>query len=352
MARKKYYQRPDGLYEAIRRIDGKRVYFHGRTQAELERKMREYRGKKEEGRTWEEVIDAWQKEHFPKLAPNTLRGYNPAYERAREAFKGKSIKSIKPAEVQKYINAFAAEGHAKKTVTTQLQIFQMTCAYAVVHDDIEVSPCSAVSVPSGLAKKPREAASAADEAAVKAHAKDWLLPYLILYTGLRKGEALALTYNDIDFGNNCIHVTKSVYHAANKPEIKKPKTEKGLRDVPMLYPLKPYLPNKKSDKYIFSLDGGKTPLSEMQYQKLWKKYAEVSGISCTAHQLRHSFATMLFECDVDAKDAQDILGHAQLSTTMDIYTHIRDARRKQVAAGIDEKLKAFENKYAKSTQDT
>ena len=149
-------------------------------------------------------------------------------------------------------------------------------------------------------------------------------------------------YNDIDLDNDIISVTKSVYHVNNRPFIKEPKTQKGIRNVPILYPLKPYLPNKKSQQYIFSLDGGKTPLTEMQYQKLWKEYAKSIGINCSAHQLRHSFATMLFECGVDAKDAQDILGHAQLSTTMDIYTHIRDSRRKDVASKINEKLKALE----------
>ena len=342
MARKKFYQRPDGLYEAIRIIDGKRKAFRGHTQAEVERKMREYKQAVEDGRMWEVVIDEWQEKHFPTLAPNTLRGYNAAYERAREAFKGVLIRTIKPSEIQKFINRFSAQGYAKKTVTTQLQIFQMAFAYAVINGDIDTSPCSEVSVPSGLSKKRREAATADDEAKVKAHVDDWLLPYLILYTDLRKGEALALTYNDIDHENEIIHVTKSVYHESTKPKIKKPKTEKGFREVPILYPLKPYLPNKKSNLYIFSGDGGKSPLWSGEYNTLWKHFRMSSGIKCSAHQLRHSFATMLFECDVDPKDAQDILGHAQLSTTMDIYTHIRESRRKSVAKNINEKLKSLE----------
>lgn len=338
----KYYKRPDGLYETIRRINGKRVAFRGHTCAEVDRKMIEYTGRVESGIPWEEVIDEWHDKHFPTLAPNTLRGYEPAYKRAREAFKGIAIKQIKPRQIQQYIDAFSAQGYARKTVTTQLQIFQMCCTYAVVNGYVDVSPCSAVSIPSGLSKMQREAASASDEQKVKANPTKWLLPYLILYAGLRKGEALALTYNDIDLDNDIISVTKSVYHVNNRPFIKEPKTQKGIRNVPILYPLKPYLPNKKSQQYIFSLDGGKTPLTEMQYQKLWKEYAKSIGINCSAHQLRHSFATMLFECGVDAKDAQDILGHAQLSTTMDIYTHIRDSRRKDVASKINEKLKALE----------
>lgn len=338
----KYYKRPDGLYETIRKIDGKRVAFRGRTVAEVDRKLIEFQGIQKNGLPWETVIEEWHDKHFPTLAPTTLRGYNAAYRRAYDEFKGMPIRSITPKMIQKAISDFAKLGYAQKTVTTQLQMYQMTFDYAVICGYIESSPCTSVRMPSNLPKTPREAASAEDEAAVKTNPTEWLLPYLILYTGLRKGEALALTYNDIDLGDDVIHVTKSVYHENNHPKIKLPKTKKGYRDVPILYPLKPYLPNKKSDKYLFSMDGGKTPLSEMQYQRLWKAYVEKTGISCTAHQLRHSFATMLFECDVEAKDAQDILGHAFLQTTMDTYTHIRDSRRKEVASKINEKLKGME----------
>lgn len=47
-----------------------------------------------------------------------------------------------------------------------------------------------------------------------------------------------------------------------------------------------------------------------------------SGVTVTPHQIRHGYATALFECGVDAKTAQALLGHAQISTTMDIYTHV------------------------------
>ncbi|MDY4190917.1 MAG: tyrosine-type recombinase/integrase [Oscillospiraceae bacterium] len=48
------------------------------------------------------------------------------------------------------------------------------------------------------------------------------------------------------------------------------------------------------------------------------------------HQLRHAYATMLFENGIAEADAQELLGHAQISTTMDIYTHIREGRKKQI----------------------
>jgi integrase len=277
-----------------------------------------------------------------------LRGYQPAFKRARDHFKDKYIREIVPKEVQSYINGLP-KTWALKTATTQLQIFNMIFNHAVMEGDIEVNPCSSVAVPPGLRKTRRDAATPEIEAKVKASYKTWLLPYLILYTGLRKGEALALQYGDIIRDAKEIIVNKSVCYIKNRPTIKAPKTEKGNRTVPILYPLEGKIPKGKADHYIFSLDGGKTPLTEMQYQKLWKQYEESVKIKVSAHQLRHSFATMLFESDIDPQDAMDILGHAQLSTTREIYTHIRESRRKVIADRLNEKLKGTQDN-TESTQ--
>jgi integrase len=58
----------------------------------------------------------------------------------------------------------------------------------------------------------------------------------------------------------------------------------------------------------------------------------------TAHQLRHGYATLLHEADIDVKDAQDLLGHADASTTQNIYTEVSDRRRKAVAEKINSYL--------------
>ena len=347
MAKKsRYHRRPDGLLETTRtdKRTGKRVHFYGHTDREIEEQIMAFVSVQERGRLFREVAKEWKDQHWPTLAPNTLRGYNPAYVRAVDEFGDLAIQRIKPPDIKRYINEFARGGRAKKTVTTQLLILNMIFSFAVESGDIDFSPCTHVSVPKNLPKSRREAATPEEEKAVKASADIWLLPFFVLYSGLRKGEALALTWGDIDMKADEISVSKSVYHEGDRPYLKRPKTSAGVRTVPLLSPLKAKLKKIKprpDDAYIFSDDGNK-PLTNRRYITLWTDWAKQTGLNITAHQLRHSYATMLFECGIDVKDAQDILGHSTAAVTQDIYTHIRDSRRKVTAKTLNERIQAAE----------
>lgn len=353
MAKKsRYTKRADGLLETTRtdKRTGKRIHFYGHTDREIEEQIMAFTSDQNRGRLFKEVAKEWHDQHWPTLASNTLRSYRPAYARAVEEFGNQPISKITPPNVKKYINEFARGGMAKKTVTTQFQILNMIFSYAVENGDLTYSPCDHISIPKNLPKARREAATPEEEAKVKASTDVWLFPFFVLYSGLRKGEALAITWEDIDFDANEIHVTKSVYHEGDRPYIKRPKTAAGNRTVPLLEPLKTALQSVSRGAptdYVFS-DTGSSPLTNRRYITLWSHWQKETGVTATAHQLRHSFATMLFECGVDVKDAQDILGHSTAAVTQDIYTHIRDSRRKLTAKTLNEKIKEAEEAAKKA----
>ena len=76
-------------------------------------------------------------------------------------------------------------------------------------------------------------------------------------------------------------------------------------------------------------------LTNDHFTALYDNYRDASGVTVTPHQIRHGYATALLESGVDPKTAQVLLGHAQLSTTMDIYTHVRDGQLKAAAEKME-----------------
>lgn len=221
-------------------------------------------------------------------------------------------------------------------MVTQLQIIRQIFQKAEVDGVISYNPASAVKPPRNLTQTHRDAPPPEQIELIKKSAglPFGLFAFLVYYTGCRRGEALALTGADIDRKKNLVHIKKSVYHVGNSPHIKQPKSDAGCRDVPLLPALAQLLPKKLGKGYLFAEpDGGL--LTNDHFTALYDAYRDASGVTVTAHQIRHGYATALLESGVDPKTAQVLLGHAQLSTTMDIYTHVRDGQLKAAAEKME-----------------
>ena len=316
-------RRKDGTYQEALTIKGKRKYFYGKTKAEVLRKIQEYQGEVERGRLFRDVAEDWWEEHEQKVVPTTHQGYSGRYKYALECFGDTPIKSIAAREIQNAINLLASKKFSKKTVSTQLNIFNMIFNYSILHGDCETNPCSAVQVPKGLPKSKRELPT--NEALAVVEKTDWLLPFFLLYTGCRRGEALAVRYEDIDREKKVIHINKAVGYKNHVPYIKSTKTEAGCRDVILLDKLEKRIPKKKTG-LLFP-----NPKGDVWYESCldnkWKAWQKKNNVNITAHQLRHGYATILFEAGLEPKDAQYLLGHTTIAVTQDIYTHIRQQRQ-------------------------
>ena len=321
-------KRADGRYVKVITDSktNKRVSFYGKTIREVNQKILEYEIKQERGRTFAEVADEWWEDTEPRLASQSMSAYRPALRFALEKFGSRCIKDITPKDISRYMRDLASQGYAAKTISNRRIVVNKIFDHAIIEGDVMYNPCASISLPKNLSKNHRSAASTTDEKKIKTTDNAWLFPKIAIYTGLRKGEILALQWQDIDFDKDIIYVTKSVAHDGDKPYDKTPKTEAGCRIVPLLLPLKKILINynKKHLDYIIS-DTGKSPLTKRRFETLYRHYQGDVGITATAHQLRHSFATVAIENGVDIKSVSEILGHRQISTTLDIYTEFRNA---------------------------
>ena len=354
-------KRADGLYQVSVIVEEngkqKRKYFYGHTKQEAKEKMMAWSAEKEKGRTFREVAEDWQKEHWLDISDGTKSCYAPLLQRAIDYFSGVRVREIDPLDVKAALDKMKQEDYAKHTAAIFLCVLNQVFNYAIIHKDITINPAQAISIPSGMRSTPRECPSDEQLEIVR---KSVTLPfglfaYMLMYTGLRRGELLALQWRDIDLSRKTLSVTKSASYAetGNRPKIKEPKTDAGVRTivlldrlVKILFPLR-----GKPDEYVF---GGAEPLTQTMYRHRWRNYCLESGLydwkqverkdghkkvivlvkepNVTPHQFRHAFATMCKESGVSTKDAQHLLGHSKYEVTMNTYTHIREKQQKEVAA--------------------
>ena len=336
----KLKQRSDGRYR--RTVNGRT--FYGKTEREVNRKILEYKEAAERGRTFGEVAAEWQDIAWNALETQTIKSYKTPYKRAVEQFGQLPIKTIEPKDISLFLLRMAKQGYAQKTVANHLIVVNQILAHALTYGEIQVNPCTAVKIPKGLPKTKRYAASEQDEYIVATTDYPWIFPKIALYTGMRKGEILALQWRDIDFERNVISVTKSIAHENNNPYVKSPKTEAGVRMVPLLLPLREILIAHKGkqppDNYLIS-DDGKHPLTNKRFETQYRHFREATGVTCTAHQLRHSFATIAVEEGIDIKPLQMIMGHSSSLITLDTYADLRQKGFDTAASKLNAR---YENK--------
>nr|DAX04324.1 MAG TPA: Integrase [Bacteriophage sp.] len=172
---------------------------------------------------------------------------------------------------------------------------------------------------------------------------------LLSYSGMRKGEAYALNWDDIDFEKNQIDINKSLARGENKTiYISAPKNKSSIRKISMdketMGILKRWQleqrkqlfalghPIKKEKQELFSTD--ENDLYQPTVDAHWKKgiyRLDPEFKKINTHGFRHTHASLLFEAGASIKEVQDRLGHADIATTMNIYAHVTEAKRDETA---------------------
>lgn len=165
---------------------------------------------------------------------------------------------------------------------------------------------------------------------------------IMFFSGIRSGELLALRKESFDFDNNTMHINKNFAKVNGQEYLLTPKTEKSDRVITLpdflVVQLKEYLaklPELKEKDRIF-------PYSKSHLNTQMQKGAKISGVKkIRVHDLRHSFASLLYRMGIPAKEAAEILGHKKLTTTLEIYTHFEDNTNSKIASQLNDIQIAF-----------
>ncbi len=156
---------------------------------------------------------------------------------------------------------------------------------------------------------------------------------LCFYTGLRIGELCALKWSDFDMDAGTMMVSRTVsriqnFHsdgAKTRLSVGTPKSRTSLRRIPLPAFLLELLQQYKLDSYDENssiLSGKNEPFDPRIYQRIYKKLLKEAGVRDRKfHAIRHSFATRALELGVDIKTLSEILGHSNVSITLNIYAH-------------------------------
>ena len=229
-------------------------------------------------------------------------------------------------------NVATKKGLASSTVNTIITVIQSSLKTAVLSGYIEKNVAESVRRPK-IKSKEIECFTVAEQKKMESAAlcdKRMKMAGIVLclYTGLRIGELLALTWEDVDMKSGLIAVNKACHDKIEKNGtariVELPKTPSSKRIIPVPKQLLPVLRQlKKTGKCetVISSPEGK-PIGIRSYQRSFSLFLKKLGIAHKGfHSLRHTFATRALECGMDVKTLSEILGHKNAAITLNRYVH-------------------------------
>lgn len=380
--------RPDGRYMGRFTYAGERYTLYDNDNPKrLKKAMEDMRYELEHGlygsgnkitlnKWFDEYINVYK---TPVLKESTVNHYRLYYRLYIENSLGKKfIKDIKGIHIQKLYNELAAKGMKSNTIKKVANILHSALKQAVRENLIMSNPCESAVIPK-TEKRERQVLTAEEQRCflefVKSSAR-WgrYYPFFVTAfgTGMRIGELLALKWTDLDFKEKNISVSKTLQYIQMEGSrecrfvVQTPKTKQSTRTIPMLdnvaASLKAHKEAQRKDiiilgdiwqksnnkdlcNLVFTTETG-NPIDRNSINRTIKSIVEKINIQenerarkenrpaiiiprFSAHSMRHSFATRCFEADIPPKMVQTFLGHSNLATTMDIYTHVVEENKKE-----------------------
>ncbi len=250
-------------------------------------------------------------------------------------WQGRQIKGINAFEMERYVSELLKSGLSPQMASDIVVLLKSIFKYAERTGYAVVCDFKEISVPKG--GKPMRVLTCREQRSfthfLLCRSNDSALGILLtLYTGLRIGELCALKWGDINLKDRIIRVRHTMQRIKNlsgqggaktKVIITEPKSVKSSREIPIPKFLTPFLRKAAAAPNAYILTGSPDRFAEpraLQYR--FKKYLrQADAADANFHALRHTFATRAVEQGFDIKSLSEILGHANIQTTLKLYVH-------------------------------
>ena len=345
-------KRKDGTLEKRFTIKGKRYSVYGKTNKEISEKEQEIREKIKQGIYTDNrniTLDGYFKEWIERkrntVKPGSVYNYRRYYENIiSPEFGKKKVQELERREFYIFQNTHAEKYHPNN-VNYIFKILRMILNDAVTDDVILKNPALGIKA---LKNTETPATESIHRALTEKEQQDFMeaakgtfyyefFAFLLL-TGMRYGEAAALTWNDIDYRENVIHIVKSRSRSEEGVAmIGTPKTKASVRDIPMNDSIREILQMQRKKKNL--LDGilflpGTGRIFSTEKDCIISNVAVNNAIRkvidsmdepierFTGHAFRDTFATRYIEQGGNPQTLKTILGHNSLAMTMDLYSHV------------------------------
>lgn len=303
-------------------------------------------------KSFTQIVALWKTDKKQYVKKSTFSAYVLLIENHLLPVFG-SLQEIEEQQVQKFVFQKLEQGLSQKSIKDILIVLKMVLKFGAKNKWISYEPYE-IQYPTIRESQHVEVLSKTHQKKVMNYIQEHftfrnLGVYICLSSGMRIGEICALTWEDIDTDNGIIHVRKTIQRIYVIEDGKRrtellldtPKTKNSIREIPMsrdlLRMLKPF--KKIVNPNFFVLTNDEKPTEPRTYRSYYKnlmKNLEIPEIKF--HGLRHSFATRCIEGKCDYKTVSVLLGHSNISTTLNLYVHPNMEQKKKA---IEQMFKAL-----------
>lgn len=362
-------QRPDGTWEGRLTVGSDpgtgrpvRKSIYGKTQAEVRKKVTATQRAIDNGTyqapdktTVSEWLDTWMETFcVAKVKPLTYSSYGVAIKKhIKPSIGALRLQAVRGIHVQRLYNGMTASGLSPKTVKNVAAILHKAFSVALKQGLIQANPCDAAELPKATHKEIQPLTDAEIPLfleAIQGHPFEGAYA-LCLFAGLREGECLGLSWDQVDFDAKRITISQQLQKEKKKggqyyivlttksgkprqiepPEIafqylraeRKRQMENRLAAGPLW---------SNPDNLVFTNALGQHYAVPTFYGKFKRIAASIGRPDARPHDLRHTAATVAIAAGADIKSVQDLLGHATASFTLNVYAHTSDQMKKDTAA--------------------